>query len=147
MSSSSSLERHSRKVLPVLQRVPIYQLGTRDQLVPPGQIEGRLPEPEVVRLSIVPRFVLGYHCEASRPFQQLPAVLCGLRRIGLVSSPFSAIQRIKLDPLAAPLCLPESFKSESTRIVLRRVMQDCHGLCTVMSRHEVRVESGSGGLL
>ena len=64
--------------------------------MPPGQIEGRLPESEMMRSTIVSRFVLGYNRKAPCSFQKLPAVLRGLRQIGLVSSPFSAINRIEL---------------------------------------------------
>lgn len=59
--------------------------------MPPGQIEGRLPESEMMRPTIVSRFVLGYNRKAPCSFQKLPAVLRGLRQIGLVSSPFSVL--------------------------------------------------------
>lgn len=65
--------------------------------MPPGQIEGRLPESEMMRPTIVSRFVLGYNRKAPCSFQKLPAVLRGLRQIGLVSSPFSAINRIEFN--------------------------------------------------
>jgi len=122
---------------PVLEGISVDQLGPRYQLMPLGQLEGRLAQPEMPRrVSILSRIVLRYHGEAPRALQQLPAILRGLRRVRVLAIGLAVI-KIRFGNLVSFMI--ESSGGRHTNFA--RVTRDCISRVSLLSHPPGRIIS------